>query len=90
MNGFTVLAQMPGQSIRPQAPAELATKFDNILNLAMYVGIVVIILGVLIAGASMAMSRRDGSSEEATAMALRIGIGAMIVGSATSIVAAFL
>lgn len=87
---FAVLAQMPGQDIQPQAPADIAAKFDRILNLAMYIGIVFIIIGVIAAGSAMVLSRREGSSEEATAMALRIGIGAMIVGSATAIVGAFL
>jgi len=87
---YTILAQMPGQNIQPQAPAEFATKFDRLLNLAMYIGIGVAIVGVIIAGASMVISRQQGSSEEATSMALRIGIGSMIVGGAGAIVAAML
>lgn len=85
-----ILAQMPGQNIQPQAPGEFSRKFDTLLNLAMYIGIGVAIIGVIVAGASMVLSRRDGSSEEATAMALRIGIGAMIIGGASSIIAALL
>ena len=48
------------------------------------------IVGVMVAGITLLMSRREGSSEEATAMAMRIGFGAMILGGATSIVGAFL
>lgn len=87
---FMVVAQMPGQNIQPQAPAEFASKFDRILNLAMYIGIAVAIIGVIVAGASMVISRREGSSEEATGMALRVGIGTMIIGGASAIVAALL
>ncbi|WP_115686503.1 hypothetical protein [Corynebacterium senegalense] len=87
---YFVLAQMPGQNIQPQAPSEFATKFDRLLNLAMYIGIGVAIIGVIVAGASMVLSRQQGTSEEATAMALRIGIGSMIIGGAAAIVAAML
>ncbi|MBL3940515.1 hypothetical protein FH720_25195, partial [Bacteroides thetaiotaomicron] len=82
--------QMPGQNIQPQAPSEFSQKFDNILNLAMYIGIAIAIIGVIVAGASMVISRQQGSSEEATSMALRIGIGSMIIGAAGTIVAAML
>lgn len=87
---YLVLAQMPGQNIQPQAPAEFSGKFDRLLNLAMYIGIGVAIIGVIVAGASMVLSRQQGSSEEATSMALRIGIGSMVIGGAGAIVAAML
>ncbi|AHI22053.1 TrbC/VirB2 family protein [Corynebacterium sp. SCR221107] len=90
LNPVYFLAQMPGQNIQPQAPGEFASKFDNILNLAMYIGIAIAIIGVIVAGASMVISRQQGSSEEATSMALRIGIGSMIIGAAGTIVAAML
>lgn len=90
LNPVFFLAQMPGQNIQPQAPGEFASKFDNILNLAMYIGIAIAIIGVIVAGASMVISRQQGSSEEATSMALRIGIGSMIIGAAGTIVAAML
>lgn len=87
---YMILAQMPGQEIRPQAPASFATKFDNLLNFAMYIGIGVAIIGVIVAGATMVLSRQQGSSEEATAMGIRIGLGSMIIGGASAIVAAML
>lgn len=84
------LAQMPGQNLTPQAPGEFGAKFDRGLNFAMYLGIGVCIIGVIVAGSAMALSRREGTSEEATGMALRIGIGATMVGGAASLIAAFL
>ena len=85
-----VLAQMPGQNLTPQAPGEFGQKVDRGLNFAMYLGIGVAIIGVIVAGAAMALSRREGTSEEATGMALRIGIGATMIGGAGSLIAAFL
>ena len=85
-----VLAQMPGQNLTPQAPGEFGQKFDRGLNFAMYLGIGVAIIGVIVAGAAMVLSRREGTSEEATGMALRIGIGATMIGGAGSLIAAFL
>ncbi len=85
-----ILAQMPGQDLTPQAPGDFGAKFDRGLNFAQYIGIGVAIIGVIVAGASMALSRREGTSEEATGMALRIGIGATLIGGASSLIAAFL
>lgn len=87
---YLVLAQMPGQNLQPQAPAEFAGRFDRLLNLVMYVGIAIAVVGVIVAGATLVISRQQGSSEEATAMGLRIGIGTMIIGGAGAIVAALL
>lgn len=84
------LAQMPGSNLSPQAPGDFGAKFDRGLNFAQYIGIGVAIIGVIVAGASMALSRREGTSEEATGMALRIGIGATLIGGASSLIAAFL
>lgn len=85
-----LLAQMPGKNLSPQAPGDFGAKFDRGLNFAQYIGIGVAIIGVIVAGASMALSRREGTSEEATGMALRIGIGATLIGGASSLIAAFL
>ncbi|MFZ2292270.1 hypothetical protein ACTXN6_11880 [Corynebacterium casei] len=85
-----ILAQMPGQNLTPQAPGDFGAKIDRGLNFGMYIGIVVAIVGVIAVGASMVISRREGSSEEATSNALRIGIGCLIIGSAATIVTAFL
>jgi hypothetical protein len=86
-----VLAQIPGSGgVTPQAPSGLSDKFDRGLNFATYIGIFVCIVGLIVAGASMALSRREGTSEEATGMALRIGMGATLVGAAAAIIPAFL
>lgn len=82
-----VLAQMPGQGISPQAPGELGTKFERLLNFAQYLAFGVAIIGVITAGASWALSRREGSSEEATSRAIAIGIGCAVIGGAGGIVA---
>ena len=81
-----ILAQMPGQNMQPQAPAGFGAKIEQGLSFAFYIGIAM----AMVAGITLLMSRREGSSEEATAMAMRIGFGAMILGGATSIVGAFL
>ena len=73
-----VLAQMPGQNITPQAPSGFGDKINQGLNFAFYIGIAMAIVGVMVAGITMAVSRREGSSEEATAMAMRIGFGVML------------
>lgn len=85
------LAQVPGSNgVSPQAPAGLSEKFDRGLNFATYIGIFICIIGLIVAGGAMALSRREGTSEEATSMALRIGMGSTLVGAAAAIIPAFL
>ncbi len=85
-----ILAQVPGQDLSPQAPGDFGEKVDRGLNFGVYIGLLVCIVGVISIGASMALSRREGTSEEATSNALRVGIGCLIVGSAGTIVAALI
>ncbi|TVS26969.1 hypothetical protein [Corynebacterium sanguinis] len=82
--------QIPGQNLTPQAPGDFGAKVDRALNFGVFIGLVVAVAGVLAIGASLVISRREGSSEEATASALRVGIGCLIIGSAGSIVAALI
>lgn len=85
-----VLAQMPGQNLQPQAPGDFGSKVDQGLNFGVYIGIIVAIAGVIAIGASMVISRREGTSEEATSAALRVGVGCLVIGSAGTIVAALI
>lgn len=90
INNHLIYAQLPGQNLTPQAPSGFGEKVDRGLNFGMYLGIVVAIVGVIAVGASMVISRREGTSEEATSNALRVGVGCLIIGSAGAIVAALL
>ncbi|MDN6130456.1 hypothetical protein ACTXIT_11335 [Corynebacterium casei] len=85
-----ILASMPGQNLTPQAPGDFGEKIDRGLNFGLYIGIAVAIIGVMVVGASMVISRREGTSEEATSNAIRIGIGCLILGSASTVVMALL
>lgn len=86
--GIAYLAQMPGQNMQPQAPGSFVEKTNQGLNFGMFIGIVVAIAGVIAVGASLVISRQEGTSEQATSAALRIGVGCMIIGGAGAIVAA--
>ncbi|AGG68083.1 hypothetical protein [Corynebacterium callunae] len=88
INTEIILAQVPGQNLSPQAPGDFGAKVDRGLNFGVFIGLVVAVAGVIAIGASMVISRREGTSEEATGAALRVGIGCLIIGSAGSIVAA--
>ncbi|MDV2429036.1 hypothetical protein RAE06_09065 [Corynebacterium tuberculostearicum] len=60
------------------------------LGLLILIAATALIVPSTSAGASMALSRREGTSEEATSNALRVGIGCLIVGSVGTIVAALI
>lgn len=83
------LAQMPGQNMTPQAPGEFGQKMDQGLNFAQYIGFGVAIIGIIVAGAAAIISRRDGSSEEATSKAIAVGIGVAVISGAGTLVSAF-
>lgn len=80
------LAQMPGQQLEPHAPGGFLEKTNNALNFGYFLAIVCIIVGVITVGTTMVLSRRDGTGEEATANAMRVGVGSLIVGGASGIV----
>ncbi|HAT6526212.1 TPA: hypothetical protein JAK05_002212 [Corynebacterium striatum] len=86
----SILAQVPGQDLSPQAPGDFGEKVDRGLNFGVYIGLVVAVAGVISIGASMVLSRREGTSEEATSAALRVGVGCLIIGGAGTIVAALI
>lgn len=92
INTQIILAQgqMPGQNLSPQAPGDFGAKVDRALSFGVYLGLVVAVAGVIAIGASMVISRREGTSEEATGNALRVGIGCLIIGSAGAIVSALM
>lgn len=90
LNNELILAMVPGQNLSPQAPGDFGAKVDRALNFGVFIGLVVAVAGVIAIGASMVISRREGTSEEATSNALRVGIGCLIIGSAGAIVAALI
>ncbi|WPF66697.1 MULTISPECIES: hypothetical protein [unclassified Corynebacterium] len=84
--GFVDVVAMPGQNIRPQAPGEFGAKINNLLNIATWVAIAICIFGVIASGITFLVARNRGMSEEVTEMALRIGGGCLLVGSASGVV----
>ena len=56
-----ILAQVPGQDLNPQAPGDFGEKVDRSLNFGVYIGLVVAVAGVISIGASMVLSRREGT-----------------------------
>lgn len=89
-NTAWIMAQIPGQNLQPQAPGDFGQKVDQALNFGVFIGILVAVAGVIAAGASMVISRREGTSEEATSNAIRIGLGCLVIGSAGAIVSALI
>ena len=47
-------------------------------------------MGVIVAGIGLVLSRREGSSEEATANFLRIGLGTVVISTAVTLVSALI
>lgn len=86
--GEVVLAQ--GEfDVDPVAPPGMDGPIKSLLSYAKWLSYAVTVLGIMIAGAGAVISRQQGSSEEGTQTAIRIGIGAAVIGAAGSILSMF-
>lgn len=81
----TILAQMDVFDAPAQAPEGFSGPVQTLIGMAKWIGFVLVGVGIIVMGASMAVSRREGSSEEATSNAIRIGAAAMLLGGVSSI-----
>lgn len=75
--------------VHPQAPSGFQERVNRGLGFAQYLGVALAVVGVIVAGISMIIGRQRGDGDEATHMALRIGAGAAMIGSALAIVSFF-
>lgn len=86
--GEVVLAQSEFE-VDPVAPPGMDGPIKSLLGYAKWLAYAVTVLGIMIAGAAAVISRQQGSSEEGTQTAIRIGIGAAVIGAAGSILSMF-
>lgn len=81
----SVVAQAEVFDAPAQAPDGFTGPVQTLIGMAKWIGFVLVGVGVIVMGASMAVSRREGTSEEATSNAIRIGAAAMLLGGVSSI-----
>ncbi|MBZ8176220.1 hypothetical protein GSS88_00145 [Corynebacterium sp. 3HC-13] len=86
---YQAAANMFGD-IHPQGPAGLQERLSRGIGLAQMIAVAIAIIGVIVAGIAMFIGRQRGDGDEATQMAIRIGGGATLIGSAVAIVGFFL
>lgn len=90
LDQFTdILAQghnLPGNDTGSQAPPGMDGIFDRIIGAAKWLGLVICIIAVIVAGAAAAISRQRGSSEEATTQTITIAIAIAVITGAVGIV----
>lgn len=80
-----VLAQAEVFDGGATAPEGFTEPVTQLIGIAKWVGYVLVGVGLIVMAAAMAVSRREGSSEEVTGNAIRIGAAAMILGGVSSI-----
>lgn len=68
-------AQNPGSDLQPTAPPGIGQKVESFLNWAFYICMAAALVGVMVMLAGIVMSRRDGTSDEVTSNAFRVGVG---------------
>jgi type IV secretory pathway VirB2 component (pilin) len=83
---LNLLAQVPDPGAGKKPPG--ADKFLTILQWCAWVAFGVCVLGVIVAGASMAVQHRHGSGGEHAARLGWVAAGCVVVGSASALVGA--
>lgn len=85
-SALDIIAQVPnpGQGTKPPGSGGI----EKILSWAAWVGVVVCVLGVIIAGATMAIQHRRGEGGESMARLGWVLGGCIVIGSASALVGA--
>lgn len=87
-NAFDIIAQIPNPGNGAQPPGTKG--FQTILQWAAWIGLAVCVLGVIIAGGSMAVaSRRGEGGEHMSRLGWVLG-GCIVIGAASGLVGAVL
>lgn len=82
----TLAATMPGSGSTMQAPPGMASVMDTIIGAAKWIALAVAMIGALAAAGGAAMSRRNGSSEDATGDFVRIALSVSVIAGAVGLV----
>lgn len=77
-------------NVSPEAPPGMEGPIKKLLAYAKWLAYAVTVLGIIVAGGGAVVSRQQGSSEEGTQTAIRIGVGAAVIGAAGSILSMFM
>ncbi|WP_311342027.1 hypothetical protein [Corynebacterium riegelii] len=80
-----ILAQADLFNTSPTAPDGFTGPMQRLVGMAKWIGFVLVGIGIITVAGSMAVSRREGTSDEATSNALRIGFAALLLGSVGSL-----
>ena len=82
---LSLLAQAEIFDTNPQAPQGFIAPVTTLIGIVRWVGFLLVGIGLIVVLASMAISRREGSSEEVTGNFIRVGFAAMGLGAVGSI-----
>lgn len=85
-----ILAQAEVFDAPASAPEGFAEPVRRLIGMAKWIGFVLVGVGIIVMGASMAISRREGSSEEATTNAVRIAAAAMLLSGVGAILSSIM
>lgn len=87
-SALDIIAQVPdpGQGTKPPGSGGV----EKILGWAAWVGVVVCVLGVIIAGATMAIQHRRGEGGESMARLGWVLGGTIVIGSASALIGALI
>ena len=86
-DGVMMLAQaMPGAGSTMEAPPGFGPVMDRIIGGAKWIALAIAMIGGIAAAGGAALSRRQGSSEDATADFVRIGLAVAVIAGVISLI----
>ena len=85
-----VLAQGLNLDQGPVEPPGMGQPLLQLIGMAKWIAYAVAVIGVIVAAGGAVLSRQQGTSEEGTQAAIRIGIATAAIGAAGSLVGMFM
>jgi type IV secretory pathway VirB2 component (pilin) len=84
-----LLVPMDAPDNTPEAPTEISGKVEDVVNYITWIGMMVCVIGIVVAGAMMAVGQRRGEGGEHASRLGWVIAGCIVIGAASGIVNLF-
>ncbi|HZO66093.1 MAG: TrbC/VirB2 family protein [Kribbellaceae bacterium] len=85
-----LLVPMDAPDNNPEAPTEISGKVEDVVNYITWIGMMVCVIGIVVAGAMMAVGQRRGEGGEHASRLGWVIAGCIVIGAASGIVNLFI
>lgn len=85
-----LLFPMNAEPNKPTAPPEISGKINEVVNYITWIGMMVCVIGIIVAGAMMAIGQRRGEGGEHASRLGWVVAGCIVIGAASGVVNLFI